>query len=84
MGRGCTGITGVTEGLPDHDPNCLLRSATVLKHGYNKFDPDRLNIVFRSDAIDRISHTWKDSKGKWHFPMIRFDAKAGQVIPRAS
>jgi len=52
--------------------------------GSNKFDKDRLDIVFRSEAIYKIANAWKTADGRWHFPMILFDAKSGKPIQRAS
>ena len=34
----------------------------VIRHGYNRFDSDRIDMVFRSDAIDRISHRWNSRR----------------------
>ena len=52
--------------------------------GSHNFDPDRLKVVFRYEAIYKIANAWKTADGRWHLPMILFDSKAGQPIQRAS
>ncbi len=33
--------------------------------GSNKFDPDRVNVVFRYDAISKLTHLYRGANGNW-------------------
>jgi site-specific DNA recombinase len=55
----------------------------VLKHGYNHFDPDRLNIGWRTEAIQKMVHLYRGADGGWRVPAILFSTDPKQPLPES-